>query len=149
MQTILIATDGSSGARAAEREGLELAQQTGAAVTFLAVRPAPIPVLGDPFYQRKVSEDLAALRPAVGRAVADADRRGVVADYEILEGDPGEQIVRLARLRDADLIVVGSRGRGAVASAVLGSVSQRVVHDADRPVLVVNERVEAREHVAA
>ena len=148
MKTILIATDGSNGSRAAEREGLELAQQTGAAVTFVAVRPTPLPVLGDPFYERKVIGDFASIRPAVASAVDAADRLGVLADYEILEGDPAEQILRLARLRDADIVVVGSRGRGAVASAVLGSVSRRVVHEADRPVLVVNERA-AREVAAA
>lgn len=148
MTTILIAIDGSSGSRAAAREGIELAHQTGASVTFVAVRPAPLPLLGDPFYQRKLSEDLGQLRPAVAVAVSEAEERGVLAEYEILEGDPAEEIVRLARLRDADLIVVGSRGRGAVTSAVLGSVSQRVVHEADRPVLVVNQRVGARAPVA-
>lgn len=149
MNTILIAIDGSTGSRVAVREGLTLAHETGAGVTFLAVRPAPLPVLGDPFYQRKVSEDLAQLRPAVAEAVGEADELGVVAEYEILEGDPAEEIVRLARLRDADLIVVGSRGRGAVASAVLGSVSRRVLYGADRPVLVVKQRVGAKASVAA
>ncbi len=46
-------------------------------------------------------------------------------------------IVELARSRDVDVIVVGSRGLGAVAGTLLGSVSRAVVHDADRPVLVV------------
>ncbi|HZB22839.1 MAG TPA: universal stress protein [Gaiellaceae bacterium] len=149
MNTVLVATDGSRGANAAVREGLELAQQTGAAVTFVAVRPTPLPVLGDPFFQRALIEDSAALRGAVIEAVDEADRRGIPTDYEILEGDPAAEIVRLARLRDVDLVVVGSRGRGAVTAAVLGSVSRRVVHEAERPVLVVNERVAARADLVA
>lgn len=149
MSRILIAIDGSRGARAAVAEGLELAHRICADVTFVAVRPAPPPGLGDPYYQRRVSDELAELRPAVIAAVAEADAHGILAEYEILEGNPAEQIVRLARLRDAELIVVGSRGRGAVASAVLGNVSQRVVHEADRPVLVVNERVAARVRAAS
>jgi Universal stress protein family len=54
-----------------------------------------------------------------------------------LEGDAAEQIVELARARDAAMIVVGSRGHGAVAGALLGSVSSPVIHRSDRPVLVV------------
>ena len=83
--------------------------------------------------------ELARLRPALQEAVAEAESRGIHADYDLLEGDPGERILELARSRDVDLIVIGSRGPGAVASVILGSVSKRVLHDADRPVLVVNE----------
>jgi nucleotide-binding universal stress UspA family protein len=64
----------------------------------------------------------------------------VESESEILEGDPAEQILQLARLRGAALIVVGSRGLGAVPGALLGSVSSAVVHGADRPVLVVKPR---------
>jgi nucleotide-binding universal stress UspA family protein len=146
---IMIAIDGSTGSKAVVREGLALAHQTGADVTFVAVRATPLPVLGDPYYQRKVSENLAELRPAIVAAVHEADELDIVAEYEILEGNPVEEIVRLARLRDADMIVIGSRARGAVTSAVLGSVSQGVIRSADRPVLVVTPRVEAKASAAA
>jgi nucleotide-binding universal stress UspA family protein len=140
MDSILIATDGSPGARAAVEEGLQLACDTGARVTFLGVRQRPLRVLGDPYWQERASNELAKLRPALRAAVGEADRLGVDAEYDLLEGDAAEEIVRLARTRGVDLIVIGSRGLGAVASALLGSVSKRVVHDADRPVLVVKER---------
>jgi nucleotide-binding universal stress UspA family protein len=69
-----------------------------------------------------------------------ADEHGVEADWEILQGEPATEIVRLASERDADLIVLGSRGLGAVAGAFLGSVSREVLHEADRPVLVARPR---------
>jgi len=139
MKTILIATDGSTGARAAVDEGLELAEQTGEDVLFVAIRELPYPVFGDPYWQQSLSTELARLRPALKDAVAEAESRGIHADYDLLEGDPAERILDIARSRDVGLIVIGSRGLSAVASVILGSVSKRVLHDADRPVLVVNE----------
>jgi nucleotide-binding universal stress UspA family protein len=141
MKTILIATDGSPGAHAAVERGLDLAEDTGAEVVFLAVRRAPVPVFGDPYWQQSITNELARLRPALSEATAEAEARGIDADYDLLEGDAAEEIVRLARARDVDVIVLGSRGLGAVRSAILGSVSKHVLHEADRPVLVVNERV--------
>ena len=139
MKTILIAIDGSPGARAAIDEGLEFAKDTGADVLFVAIRRPAHPVFGDLYGQQSLSNELARLRPALKDAVAEAESRGIHADYDLLEGDPAERILALARSRDVDLIVIGPRGLGAVASVILGSVSKRVLHDADRPVLVVKE----------
>ncbi|MCZ7532058.1 MAG: universal stress protein [Acidimicrobiia bacterium] len=54
-----------------------------------------------------------------------------------IEGDAASTIVDYAKSVDADLIVIGSRGRGAFGSLLLGSVSHGVVHAADRNVLIV------------
>jgi nucleotide-binding universal stress UspA family protein len=141
MKTILIATDGSPGARAAVERGLDLAEDTDADVIFLAVRRPPVPVFGDRYWQHSITNELARLRPALSEATAEAEARGISVDYDLLEGDAAEEILRLARSRDVDLIVIGSRGLGAVKSAILGSVSKRVLRESDRPVVVVNERV--------
>lgn len=133
---ILIATDGSPGSMAAVEEGVRLAKTLGAGVTFVAVAHAPLPLLGDPYYQRALSENLAVMRTALAKAIPYAEERHVQSDTELLEGSPAKAILDLARSRDVDLIVVGSRGLGAVKGALLGSVSSEIVHHADRPVLV-------------
>lgn len=58
-----------------------------------------------------------------------------------LSGYPADELVRHAEDNDAALIVVGTRGRGRVASAVLGSTSMRVLEHAPCPVLVAKQRV--------
>lgn len=135
-QRILIATDGSAGSQAAVEEGVRLAKLTGADVIFVAVARPPIPVLGDPYYQRAVSANLGIMRAALAKATPFAEERRVRYETELMEGSPERTILDLARSRDVDLIVVGSRGLGAVKGALLGSVSSAVVNRADRPVLV-------------
>ncbi len=148
MKRIVIGTDGSAGGREAAEQGVKLARATGAIATLVYVRQSPLPILGDPYYQRALSAELRRARAAVDEAAAYAAEAGVDTEVEILEGDPAEQIVELARLRDADLIVVGSRGLGAVAGALLGSVSWAIVHHADRPVLVVGQAAQAEQQAA-
>jgi nucleotide-binding universal stress UspA family protein len=80
---------------------------------------------------------MAHARDALGRAHGLVVQEGVNAEGEILEGSAAERVVELARDRNAPLIVVGSRGLGAAAGALLGSVSSAIIHRADRPVLVV------------
>lgn len=149
MKTILIASDGSPHAREAVEQGVELALLVGAMVTVVGVHAPPPPVFADPYWVGSPDEQRRQLRAAIKEAAQHAEARGVDAEYELLEGDPAGEIARIARLRDADLIVVGARGRGALASAILGSVSRRVVQEADRPVLVAKARSGDRTHAAA
>jgi nucleotide-binding universal stress UspA family protein len=129
MKRLLIATDGSSASRVAVEEGIELARELGARVLFVCVEPA---------------HAAPQARRAVEAATEEALARGVDADWEILYGEPAHAILGLARERSADLIVVGSRGRGAPAGTLLGSVSQAIVCEADRPILVARARARAR-----
>jgi nucleotide-binding universal stress UspA family protein len=55
----------------------------------------------------------------------------------------------LAREREVDAIVMGSHGRGGFGSMILGSVSQRVVHDVTVPVIIVPPHLERAEEVSA
>ena len=148
MDSILIAVDGSTGSDHAVDEGLQLAADTGAAVTFVFVRQPPLPSLGDPYYQRSLASELEHAEDALNRALSAAEERGIHAVADMFEGAAAQVIVDLARHRDVDLIVVGSRGLGTVAGALLGSVSREVVHHADRPVLVATRRADRRRHAA-
>ena len=140
MDRILIATDGSPSAQEAVDFGLELAADQGAAVTFVHVVPAVDVVPAGGFgLTGAVPHELTEARQRARwtRRRARAEEAGVTAYTRLLRGDPVDEIVAYADTVDADLIVVGSRGHGAVASALLGSVSRGILREARRPVLVV------------
>lgn len=148
MNKLLVAIDGSEGSNAAIDEALELAGQVGAHVTFAFVRRPPSALLGYPYYERLLSTELATARATVAAAQLRADEAGIDSVSTVLEGEPVDEILSAADNRGVDLIVMGSRGRGAFAGALLGSVSSAVVQHANVPVLVAKERA-ARRRVAA
>lgn len=82
---------------------------------------------------------LAALRMVTASANDLAAAGAVCVTYEVLSGSPARRIVEAAEEWDADLIVVGSHGRGYWSRALLGSVSDRVVNHANCSVLVARE----------
>ena len=139
MKRILIATDGSDAAQEAVELGVELARDEGAEAIFVHAVPRyhlvsmnGFGLMGQVPYEptdwdEEVLDDAKAL----------AERQGVPAGTALLRGDPVMEIVRHAEAIDADLVVVGSRGHGTVASALLGSVSRGILRASKRPVLVV------------
>ena len=66
-----------------------------------------------------------------------AKGKGITFESKIVDGDPAKTVVELAREKNADLIVVGSRGLGRVKGLLLGSVSQKIVQAASCACLVV------------
>jgi nucleotide-binding universal stress UspA family protein len=136
-ERILLATDGSPDAERALAYARDLALRDGAQVIVVhAFDPVPS-YLGDPWGER-----LAARHAWTGQEVADsATQRLEEADIdvivEVLEGPPAEAILRVADVRKCDLIVMGSRGHGTLASLLLGSVSHRVLAHAEAPVMIV------------
>jgi nucleotide-binding universal stress UspA family protein len=139
MNRILIATDGSPSAGEAVEFGLQLASEQDAEAIFVHVAPSfdVAPVYGFGMSGVMPHELTTADRAALDAAADLAERKGVRARTELLSGEAADEIVAFADSIDSDLIVVGSRGHGAVASALLGSVSRGVLHEARRPVLVV------------
>jgi nucleotide-binding universal stress UspA family protein len=139
MRTILIATDGSVEAREAVTYGLALAaEQDATAVLLQVIPPIDWTALDRGAVIRPIPEEIERRRGiALEEAAMLADEHGVRVKFEVVAGVPADEIVTYADNHDVDVIVLGSRGRGSVASALLGSVSQAVLHDAHRPVLVV------------
>jgi nucleotide-binding universal stress UspA family protein len=144
MKQILVATDGSDSAEPAVSQGIELARSTGAKLVVAYARHAPLPVLGEPVYQRSLSRELRLAEETTALAATRACGAGVEVEIEVVEGNPAERILELARVRDVDLIVVGSRRLGTLAGTLLGSVSREILRHADRPVLVATRRAARR-----
>jgi nucleotide-binding universal stress UspA family protein len=139
MKRIVIATDGSPSAQEAVEFGLELAAEQGAVPTFVHVVPAVdvLPTAAFGITSARLHDVTDADREPLDEAAAIAAQRGLHSREQLLQGYPAAEIVTYADTIDADLIVIGSRGHGAVLNALLGSVSREVLHEARRPVLVV------------
>ena len=141
IKKILIATDGSESAQEAVEFGLEFAAEQHAEPVFIHVAPAidtlPIPGfgIGGPAAMPHVLSEHD--RSPLERATELAARKGLDAKTKLVVGHPAKEIVHHADAIDADLIVVGSHGHGVIASALIGSVSLGVLHEARRTVMVV------------
>jgi len=135
--TILLATDGSADAQEALNYAAKLALRDEAQVIVVnAFEPVPS-YLGEPMRDEIVERHVNRARDLAQDAVEVLRSRGVSTDSEVLEGPPAEAILRVADTHQVDLIVMGSRGRGAMTSLLLGSVSHRVLAHAHAPVLIV------------
>jgi nucleotide-binding universal stress UspA family protein len=134
IRRVLLATDLSDASETATERAIAVAQGLGAALIVVSVI--------DPVMRRS-SGDLRVdqLRRIQEARVADlverARRRRIQTEFMMWTGEAGESIVDAAAAERADLVVVGSRGRGSLGRAILGSVSDHVVRHAPCPVMVV------------
>jgi nucleotide-binding universal stress UspA family protein len=143
---ILLCTDGSELAEHALRAGLALLSRNRGVVVVAVVEPSdPTLVTGSGMAGGVMSVDELE---TVDKAAVDTghtavqhavDALGVTdAQTAVLRGAPGPAIVDYAAEIDASVIVIGTRGRGGVKRALLGSVSDHVVRNAPCPVVVTN-----------
>jgi nucleotide-binding universal stress UspA family protein len=146
--TVLVCSDGSDLAIDAARAGLALLLPA-ARVVVAAVTDKVDPLEGAGGHAGPIMTDdevaaqhdlatvqaeaalTATVRALVAAGVADAD-----TERRLLDGQPGPALCGLATELEADAIVIGSRGRGGLKRALLGSVSDYVVRNAGCPVLV-------------
>jgi nucleotide-binding universal stress UspA family protein len=140
---ILLATDGSQEAELATLVAVELANSIGSELHVVHIKLVPITL---PYPEvldwredlERAERETRELLDEQVKKVEDAG--GTVAGTHLREEQPAEEIVALADELGADLIVVGSRGRGRIRRALAGSVSDWVVRHAPCPVLVVRSR---------
>ena len=136
MRSIVCGVDGSREAGAALHEAVRLSERLGLRLVVVhVVAPArPAPAFG-PGALPSLGDELAAGEQRGERLV---DRAGVAdAERRVVYGYPAERLARIADEEHADFVVVGSRGRGALRSALLGSVSVELCTTGSRPVVVV------------
>lgn len=136
---VLVAYDGSPDAALALEHAIALAQTSHARLTLLAVvPPAPLMAWQAPGGTRALHESEQTEVEKTLRAAADDVPDDLPLTTRLLDGDPAREILRAAADGRHDVIVLGSRGRGRITSAMLGSVSNHVMHEASVPVIVVH-----------
>jgi nucleotide-binding universal stress UspA family protein len=134
---IIVAIDGSPHSDRCLEYAAALARGFGSSLTLIHAFHHTSDLLG---YEEQAK--LVARRELAGQAVLDQARRKLGANdlqvqEELLEGPAAEAILALAESGRADLIIMGTRGLGALKGLVLGSVSHKVVHMAHCPVLMI------------
>jgi nucleotide-binding universal stress UspA family protein len=140
---IVVGVDGSDPSRAALRWALRQAELTGSGVDaviawqFPVYGWAPVPATAMIDWEELATKQL---REAIAGEVDPASP--VEVSPLVLEGNVAQVLLR--RAEGAELLVVGSRGHGGFASALLGSVSQHCAHHSPCPIVIV--RGEARHH---
>jgi len=137
---ILVPTDASDHSLKALRLGVELARKHEAEVSVVYISETQVP----PMYRAAGVESMFSLdgdlpnriREHLKSFVQKVDTQGVKCDIEIHEGSPSREIAKAADESDADLIVICRKGVGDTPH-LLGGVTERLLHDAKHPMLVV------------
>jgi nucleotide-binding universal stress UspA family protein len=134
---ILVAVDHSEVSDRALDAARDLALLSGGEVWVLHLREREVAVkTGVSLSDESMDEASAAVAASVDKLTA----AGVKAHGDVgttLFGYAARSIVDDAKEHDVDVIVMGSRGRGDLAGLILGSTAHKVIHLADRPVLIV------------
>jgi nucleotide-binding universal stress UspA family protein len=136
-KTIVLALDGSDGSRRATPFALELAQRDNGKIVVAHVEEEIVGKGGGPIH---ATED--EIQVEIREQAKKLSEEGVETSVEmtsVMLGGPAHAIASIADKANADVIVCGTRGHAAVTGLLLGSVTQRLLHVAHQPVLVVPE----------
>ena len=133
---LLMAVDRSDVTERVVNAAREMASLSKGEVWVLHVQEKEVMPRGGVF----VVESAEEARSAAEHATQELDDAGIKSHYEVrtaIRGQTAREIVAIARAHDADVIVMGSRGRTGMIGVMLGSTAHQVIHLSDRPVLVV------------
>jgi nucleotide-binding universal stress UspA family protein len=142
IQRILAPVDFSDCSDKALAYAAELADKLKAALTVVYVVPdlsvaLPDAMMPVPVAAPDLDEILATARESVAKLIADRNLGRLNATADVRVGSAAEEIGEAAKATAADLIVIGTHGRGGLAHLLLGSVAEKVVRTAPCPVLTV------------
>jgi nucleotide-binding universal stress UspA family protein len=136
-KNILVGVDGSDYAyKAAEMAG-EMARCTQADLWVVSCfEPVPS-YLGEPNLQQAITEHISHAEGVLKVAIEKIGQIPGQVYQEVIQGSPADSILSVAKVRQVDLIVMGTRGLGRISGLLLGSQSQKVVSQANCPVMLV------------
>jgi nucleotide-binding universal stress UspA family protein len=144
LRRILVPTDFSKHSHNALQYAVAFADKFGAELHLLHVVQdlalfVPDTVAGTPPVVPPVEQLTAAVREGLQRLIRENNLERLRVCPEVREGTPFYEIVRFAKEKDIDLIVMGTHGRSGLAHVLLGSVTEKVVRKAPCPVLTVRD----------
>jgi nucleotide-binding universal stress UspA family protein len=137
-KNILLAYDGSDYSNKALVYASSLAEQYGAELWLIHAFPHTSDLLGYEDFEKLFAKRKSAGQAVLDEALQKLDKSKLKVRAELLEGPEAESILKAAESSEADLIVMGTRGFGAVKGMLVGSVSRKVIHLARCPVMVVH-----------
>ncbi len=139
IKSLLVAVDGSEFSDKAVRYACAMGPSLGADVVLLHV--VPMLVSATPYHDTVSDQPFLALQKVGEDILAKAKEIAVALKCEVTElishGDPANKIVDIATERNADLIIMGSRGVSGIKRLFVGSISDKVMNQASCPVMIV------------
>jgi nucleotide-binding universal stress UspA family protein len=132
---IVVGVDDSGGARTALQWALGEARRHQARITILHAYFLEVGWIDRTDIDRWSEMERRTAETALAHLVEEVEPAGAEFEARVVEGNPVNVLIDASE--DADILVVGSRGRGGLAGLMLGSVSQRCVERAHCPVVVV------------
>ena len=141
LNTVLVAVDGSNHAKNALNTAAQLAGKLDATLLLVTVdEPGSLKGEVAEFARTEGLDRMAVCEWILHSAEAVAEQAGArTVRHDIEGGAPHEAILRAAQAHKADMIVMGARGLSELQGLVFGSVSHKVLHMTDLPVLIVRQ----------
>jgi nucleotide-binding universal stress UspA family protein len=137
-KNIVLAFDGSDYSNKALQYAKSMTERFEATLWLVHVFRNPSDFRGYTDYEKLYARRKSAAQAVLDDAKQKFGTTAFIVNEELHEGREAESILKVAESRKADLIVMGTRGLGAVKGFLVGSVSRKVIHYASCPVMVVH-----------